>query len=202
MSGTITRKPTYLLARERVDDLLEAARSKDLTDNIKHESKAIKPPLKDLAYGPAWLDGNGQEKRLSEFEDEIEHVSLGILEESTERVIIEVCYKGRFGYCTKIIERYEVSSEGIQYGVELDNKTIKPHLTVPLIKTDGDVKSDLNVLANGFQLTYRNVIYTVTSSDANEVFVSDEPASANRNAIYRTGIIKGTRAKMIFNTYV
>ena len=79
---------------------------------------------------------------------------------------------------------------GLYYQVELDNKSFIPHILVPLIKTDGLEKSEIDVKSNGFFLKYRDAIYQIISDRAQNVCCSHDKAMPNRNALYLTGIIE------------
>ena len=152
---------------------------------------------KNLAIGPAWIDDTGKERRLADFEDEIQNVSLNVIEETTQKVAFDVEYDGNFGQCRKITEKYGLSQTGISYEVLFDNSALTSYILIPLLKTDGMAESRIQVEADGFSVEYRGCRYRIFAPAAAKVMLSDDKPAANRTAAYLTAIIQASRIEKI-----
>lgn len=156
--------------------------------------------IKNLAFGPAWKDTDGVEHRLADFETEIEDVAVEMLCEAQEEVSFRVVYRGDLGACRCIVETYRIFADGIDYRATLDNDSLTPYLLVPLLKTDGKQRSSLQAGPNGFVVSYRDAVYRVIPPKGSTLYIRDDPAMPNRNALYLTGVIESERTRIVLAT--
>lgn len=171
----------------------ETALSGSISPSVHYTVDQMFMPQKSLAIGPAWLDDNGDERHLADFEDEIKDVSLNVIEEMTNKVAFEVVYQGDFGQCRKITEKYGLSQDGLSYEVISDNSSLAFFVLVPLIKTDGIEESQIEVTDEGFSVKYRNCLYRVSAGGPADATLSEDKPAANRNAVYLTGVFQTNR---------
>ncbi|MDD5596338.1 MAG: hypothetical protein PHV82_00250 [Victivallaceae bacterium] len=146
----------------------------------------------NLTIGPEWTDTAGKKWRLADFEEEIKEVKLDVLEESGDQVEFRVIYKGDLGGCSKVTEKYRISSEGVHYEAELDRADFALRLLAPLIITDGMETSDITTDAEGFRVSYRNDRFSIRAQEG-KFRISDENPASNRNAVYRVGVIEDNK---------
>ncbi len=171
----------------------ETALSGSISPSAHYELNQTFREQKNLAIGPAWLDDNGNERRLADFEDEIQDVSVNVIEETTKKVAFEIVYQGDFGQCRKITEKYDLSQTGLSYEVTSDDSSLPLFVTVPLIKTDGIEESRIEITNDGFSVKYRNCLYRVSAGAPTNATLSEDKPAANRNAVYLTGIFQTNR---------
>ncbi len=150
-------------------------------------------PGRALALGPAWREADGAEASLAQFSTEIEDVAVTVLRADPEHTEFDIEYTGRMGSVRRITERYRLSAEGLAYSVSPEPMPGRVWLTVPLLVTDGLVHSRIARAEHAFLVSYRGWTYSVSAPEG-RCALDWRPAVANRNGLYRTGIIEDTLA--------
>ncbi|MDD5482948.1 MAG: hypothetical protein PHP98_04785 [Kiritimatiellae bacterium] len=189
LSGSLTRDCNYITHTKddykNANPLLKTfAGSRSCEADIKSFARET---VKNLAFGPAWRDAAGTERRLADFDREIKDVKMRLLHADEREVAFEVEYFGDLGGCSRIVEHYQISATGIQYGVALDPVSIKPYILVPLIQTDGMEAARLDKKSGRISLVYRGARYEIATGRGGRTEILPDAAMPNRNALYRTG---------------
>lgn len=175
----------------------EASISASIPSSPRYKIIEKYKPLRNLALGPAWIDSNDDERRLADFEEEIENVTTNVIAETPLGLEFEIVYQGDFGQCRKITEKYRLSQAGLSYEVTLDDPSLRPFILVPLIKTDGMKESRITIEDGEVSVEYRGCRYRIVAPESANVILSDNKPAANRNAAYLTAIIQTNRIEKI-----
>lgn len=141
---------------------------------------------RNLAFGPAWKDAEGQEHCLADLESEIEDVRLTIRKETPEEVCFEMAYRGDLGGCSTIIEAYSLTSKGLAYSIDLHPEPSASYILVPVIISDGQIEASILEAPCGMDVMYRGAVYGIRLRAGKMGAFTEDPPAPNRNALYRT----------------
>jgi hypothetical protein len=153
---------------------------------------------REWAIGPVWLDDKGEERRLAECSEQIEEARVRIIREEPDQVSFQVVYRGDLFGATKVVEKYELSKDGLQFSASITGEVKPVGFAVPLLVTDGQGEARISVRPRGVEVHYEGQRYTVeVLGDAPvKVRLTDEQAP-NSTAIYRIAIIETDLSKAV-----
>lgn len=161
------------------------------------------PSPRAVAIGPGWETANGETRWLSDHSDEIEAVEVELLKENVEEVAFKVVYSGKFTDCQRVVESYKLTDKGLNVEDEVDASTNAILAQVPVIKTDGDQHSHIEVNDAGVTVTYRGHNYTLQSLEPSSAKISLESFSApNKNGVYVVARVKAKRRRLAYTLSV
>jgi len=128
----------------------------------------------------------------------IHAADLNIEEETQQRVAFSIRYGGDPIGAQAIIERYELTPEGLRITPSVEGGTLS-RFVVPLLVTDGMAQSSIEQLANGFRVVYEGAVYETHINDTEGIEISlDATDRPNANGIYRLGVFDGDVAGRTF----
>lgn len=180
-----TKDSTGLGRVHRIGLQPEAILSGSIPANPEY-SFALELPQRNVAIGPEWDGPDGNVHRLADFSDEITNTELVVHEQNRNRLAFDVVYEGDFAGVRSVRESYELDSDGIRYGVQAEPAPKQLRYTMPIIETDGDVESDVQVQPNRVQVSYRGGSFAVGVERGTLALTAER--NTNRNATYRTAI--------------
>lgn len=145
-----------------------------------------------VTIGPAWPNIDGTWTALAELSEGLSH-ETEILAESTESVRMAIHWKHAERQ-VKITETYALAEGGLNYrtSVRVAGQPVeKLRLIVPLLETDGEAVSTVQLNEDHALLRYRGTRYKVVWMSTGQATLG-EPV-ANRNGVYRPLTIEFSR---------
>ncbi len=145
----------------------------------------LDPAPRPVAFGPGWPAAGGW-RWLSELSREDTYEVTASAIERDGAVELRVRYGGsEFGV---VRERYRLSGDGLQYEARVDGAD-RIALQAPLIETDGEARSEIELSRAGARVRYRGHVCEVQVEGAETARV--EPwAAPNRNGVYRVAVFE------------
>jgi hypothetical protein len=158
---------------------------------------SVPPFSRPVAIGPAWQGRDGTWHALAGCSEEIRQVAVEVHFETEREVGFQVAYRGDLPGGVEVVERYRITSEGVEIEDEVrgDVRAIRVHL--PLLATDGLRRSEIVSGEGRFEVRYAGSRYEASSSDEGVASGIEEGEAPNRNGIYRIGWLerKGERIR-------
>ena len=140
---------------------------------------------RSVALGVGWPCEGGW-RYLSEASRETHDVEVTVRSEGNDLVDFVVAYTGRgdgLRGVAAVQEQYSLSREGLRCVIEAPGAT-RLRLQVPVIVTDGRLKSEMAVGAGGVEVKYSGHVYLVRVPDCCERGIVEPWPAPNRNGIY------------------
>ena len=144
----------------------------------------LEPAPRSVALGPGWPTGGGW-RWLSELtRGDAYDVRVSAVERC-EALELRVRYGGDFGVVREVCS---LSADGVRYEARVDGAK-RIALQVPLLETDGEARSEIELTRGGARVRYRGHEYQVQVGGAQAARM--EPwAAPNRNGIYRVAVFE------------
>ncbi|MCM8818871.1 MAG: hypothetical protein NC915_05305, partial [Candidatus Omnitrophica bacterium] len=149
---------------------------------------STEPSPRNVSIGPGWGKDEKDIQFISQISDEIEDIKFKSLKEGFDEVRFEIDYKGNFNRCNEIIEIYKLNKEGLEIDDIAKGEIKVFKVQIPLLETDGETYSKIEIGRNFFVVKYKNHKYIVKCIEPENVSASIEKFSAsNRNGVYKIG---------------
>jgi hypothetical protein len=151
-------------------------------------SFAFDLPQRNAAIGPEWTGTDGAAHRLADYSDLLSNAKVEVETSSASRVCFKITYSGDMDGVSQILERYELSTEGLRYAVRVEPRPEAFGLVVPVIETDGDEASEVSCVEEKIEVRYRDDRFSLSVEAG--VWELLEERNSNRNATYRTAFAR------------
>ncbi|MDD5597050.1 MAG: hypothetical protein PHV82_03830 [Victivallaceae bacterium] len=140
---------------------------------------SVPPAPVNIALGPGWdglwLAGLNKNRKLSS--------KCDILKESRDCVEFKLSYRCDSG---AVSETYRISADGVTVSViQEEGKPVS--FRVPLLETDGRDRSEIEMLHDGFKVSWGDFVYLARSTGGPAKVDIEKFSVPNGNGIYRTG---------------
>jgi hypothetical protein len=151
-------------------------------------SFAFDLPQRNTTIGPEWTGPDGAPHRLADYAELLSDAVVQVETSSASRVCFEVIYSGDMDGVAQVLERYELSPEGLRYTAQVDPRPEMIGLIVPVIENDGDEASEVSCHEGEIEVRYRGEKFRMSVEAG--VWELTEERNSNRNATYRTAIAR------------
>ena len=143
---------------------------------------SIPPADRNYAIGPMWRNLDGEWRSLAETRPK--QCLVNLVHETPELVEFEIEYAGE----SIVKEHYWITPQKVRITYQLAKKRIR--VTVPLLKTDGQVHSLIQVEEHEISVTYRGGIFTAKCLDPECRVSRENKHYPNRNGVYDIGVFE------------